>query len=255
MSLARYLQELAANGFSEERAGIIALMREAAIVLFEAFPDTLLLVGGANLLLFQQSARHSADLDLVPIGKLPTFDVLKATLEQGLEPLSRLLSLNPLAIEVVDGGLIVRSEGRQLFSIDIGGVGSVITTNNDTHQLEATGLDLSADIRSASRDQLLLLKAEAFLLRRKVKARDAYDIMLLLNRGAELSGNLRDHLADQIIGQFDSDLIRERIELLTPRTCRVDLEQFIPAEEYRALEKSDFQSLKDAVSTVFAEWL
>jgi len=255
MSLAEQLQVLVSKGFTEAQAEIIVLMREAAIVLFDAFPDTLLLVGGANLILFQESDRHSSDLDLMPIGDLPSFDVLKDVLDQGLDSLSKLLDLNPLIIEIVMGGLTVRSQGKQLFSIDIGGVGSVIRTNNDTHKLEAAGTDRTADVRSASRDQLLLLKAEAFLLRRMVKARDAYDIMGLLDRGAQCSGNLKQHLEDQIIGEFDSERIRERIDLLNPARCRADLEKFIPESVYRALEESGFKPLRDAVSKVFADWL
>jgi hypothetical protein len=255
MNLAEQVEALVSKGFAVERAEIIVLMREAAIVLFDAFPDTLLLVGGANLLLFHDSVRHSSDLDLVPIGQLPTFDVLQDVVQDGLGPLAKLLYLNPLAVDRVNAGLIVRSREKQLFSIDIGGVGSVITTNNDTHRLEATGMDRAADVRSASRDQLLLLKAEAFLFRRKIKARDAYDIMGLLNRGAEFSGNLKQHLEDQITGEFNSETIRERIDLLTPALCRTDLESFIPKNVYRGLEESGFTPLRDAVSKIFADWL
>src|SRR6266403_2384230 len=148
MNLAEHIEALISKGFTEEGAEIIVLMREAAIVLFDAFPDTLLLIGGANLILFQDGDRHSSDLDLMPIGALPSFDVLKEALEQGLEPLAKLLNLNPLTIETVTGGLTVRSQEKQLFSIDIGGVGSVITTNNDTRKLEAAGTVRTADVRS-----------------------------------------------------------------------------------------------------------
>jgi hypothetical protein len=47
-------------------------MREAAIIIFDTFPETLVLVGGANLVLFQESVRHSADLDFFPVsGEMP----------------------------------------------------------------------------------------------------------------------------------------------------------------------------------------
>jgi hypothetical protein len=255
MNLAAQLEALRLKGFTEEHAGIIVLVREAAIVLFDAFPDALLLVGGANLILFQESDRHSSDLDLTPVGDLPSFDALRDVLVTGLEPLAKLLDLNPLDITVSIKGLTVSGRQKQLFTIDIGNLGSVLRTNQDTNRLEATGTDRVANVRSASRDQLLLLKAEAFLFRPKVKSRDAYDIMKLLGRGAEFSGNLKQHLEDQMIGEFDAEHIRERIESVDPKRCRSELESFIPESTYRELEALGFQPLRDALERIFEDWL
>ena len=50
-------------------------MREAATVVFRQWPESFILYGGANLVLFQDSVRHSADLDLHlrgDIGLLPS---------------------------------------------------------------------------------------------------------------------------------------------------------------------------------------
>jgi hypothetical protein len=254
MNLAEHVEALVAKGFTEERAEIIVLMREAAIVLFDAFPDTLLLVGGASLILFEESIRHSSDLDIKPVGVMPTFDALKDALEGGLKPLSELLGLS-LIITIRGGeGLVVRTQEKQLFTIDNAGLASVITTNTDVHRLEATGTNRIADVRSPSRDQFLLMKAETFLRRSKVKARDAYDIMGLLSRGAEFSGNLKQHL-DDFMMEFDSETIQERIALLTPALCRADLETFIPDGEYHALEELEFKPLRDAVSKIFVDWI
>ena len=52
MNLAGQIDKLVDRGFSEERAETIVLMREAAILLFDAFPEMLVVVGGANLVLF-----------------------------------------------------------------------------------------------------------------------------------------------------------------------------------------------------------
>jgi hypothetical protein len=70
MNLAEQIEAFISKGFSEERAETIVLMREAAIVMFEAFPKVLLMVGGASLILFQSSVRHSADLDFAKSSKL-----------------------------------------------------------------------------------------------------------------------------------------------------------------------------------------
>jgi hypothetical protein len=59
MNLAEQIEQLVGRGFSEERAETIVLMREAVIIIFDAFPETLVLVGGANLVLFQESVRFN----------------------------------------------------------------------------------------------------------------------------------------------------------------------------------------------------
>jgi hypothetical protein len=68
MNLAEQLESLKARGFDQERAHTVVLIREAAILLFEAFPDSFLLYGGANLILFHNSVRTSRDLDLLSHG-------------------------------------------------------------------------------------------------------------------------------------------------------------------------------------------
>ena len=98
-------------------------------------------------------------------------------------------------------------------------------------------------------------KAQAFLLRRILKARDAYDILLLLNRGATLSGNLEKHLEDMLAGEFDSERIRERIEQVDSKLCRADLKNILPDAEYAPLEESGFEPLRDALRHVFAKSL
>jgi len=102
---------------------------------------------------------------------------------------------------------------------------------------------------------LLLQKAEAFLLRRVVKARDAYDIRFLLDRGAALDGHLRDHLADLLLGDIDREYIVKRISSITDGLCRAELKGFLPNDRYEALERAHFESLKDGLTQLFGEWL
>jgi hypothetical protein len=223
MNLAEQLKVWTSRGFSEERAEAVVLMREAAIVLFEAFPDVLLLVGGASLILFQNSVRHSADLDFVALeANLPPVERLTGVLTEGLRPLAELLELAPLKFTTLNAGLdltkwmVLGKQGKSLFTIDIGGIGSVIQQAAEAHELEAMGLARTVNVKSASRDQRIL------------KARDAYDILLLLNRGATLSGNLEKHLEDMLAGEFDSERIRERIEQVDSKLCRADLKNILP---------------------------
>jgi len=56
-----------------------------------------------------------------------------------------------------------------------------------------------------------LQKAEAFLQRRIIKARDACDIFLLFEVGADLSSKLHAHLEDSLHAEFDADTIKTRI--------------------------------------------
>jgi hypothetical protein len=58
-----------------------------------------------------------------------------------------------------------------------------IESEMETHPIEAQAGE-SVQIKSATKELLLLHKAEAFLLRRIVKARDACDIYVLLQKGA-----------------------------------------------------------------------
>ena len=209
MNLAEQLETLRAKGFTEEQALVIALMREAATVVFRRWPESFILYGGANLVLFQDSVRHSADLDLHLREDLPPGEQVADALRQGLEPLAKLLEQHPLEVKLfrLDQDLLKISvssrQGGVLFTIDLNRMGSVIQSGINEQVMEGLGTPDTANVKFASRDHLLLQKAEAFLLRRVVKARDAYDIRFLLDRGATLNGHLHDHLADLLLGNID----------------------------------------------------
>jgi Nucleotidyl transferase AbiEii toxin, Type IV TA system len=260
MNLAEQIERLIGRGFSEEHAETIVLMREAAIIIFDAFPETLVLVGGANLVLFQDSVRHSADLDFFPVsGELPDVAKLREVLLNDLTPLAKLLNLHPLNLKTIssEGGLIKlklsSNTGKALFTVDITKIGSVLSSGVEELSLEATAVNRAAKIKFVSRDQLLLNKAEAFLLRRSPKARDAYDAMDLLAKGASLTGNLRSHLEDMLYGEFDAARIRERIKQIDAKRCRAELKDYLPDEVYQKLEELDFQPLRDTLAKILGE--
>jgi len=262
MYLAGEIDKLVQRGFSEERAQTIVLMREASILLFDAFPDVLVLVGGANLVLFQEGVRHSADLDFFPVSReLPEIAGLREVLLNGLKPLGELLKLNPLKLETIhaDAGeaklMLSSNSGNVLFTVDISRIGSVLQSEVEEIRLEATGIDRSANIKFVTRDQMLLHKAEAFLLRKSVKARDAYDAMDLMQRGATLTGNLKSHLEDILSGEFDSERLHERIDQVDQRRCEAELRDRLPGDVYKGLKKVDFQPVRDALLELFHEWL
>jgi hypothetical protein len=71
-----------------------------------------------------------------------------------------------------------------------------------------------------------------------------------------LKGTLQAHLNDVLEWrEFDRERISERIEQITPRLCRAELEPVLPEELYKKLEAEGFESLRNAIRTVFAEWL
>src|ERR1700694_939187 len=100
MNLAEQLEALQGRGFSAEQARVIVLIREAATILFRQWPESFILSGGANLVLFDDSVRHSADLDLHLQGDLPLADGVGAILGQELDPLAKLLQQSPLEVKV-----------------------------------------------------------------------------------------------------------------------------------------------------------
>jgi hypothetical protein len=102
MNLSEQLELLKQRGFDHDRAQIIILIREAAIILFQAFSDSFLMYGGANLILFHGSLRTSRDLDLLSQGTpLPKADDITKVLSEGLLPLGNLLGVAPFKLTIV----------------------------------------------------------------------------------------------------------------------------------------------------------
>ena len=262
MEIARQVAKYEEKGFTRERAEINALMENAVFAIFRDFPDAFLLFGGATLVLFHESVRHSADLDLLArAARLPSREEIIDSLKRDLVPVAEILQLGDLRFEsegadAQEGRIFVATNsGRRLFRIDLTRFGPAIESEIETHPVEGE-LGDAAVIKSASKELLLLQKAEAFLLRRKVKARDAYDIYLLTRIGATLNSNLRAHLADAIQGnEIDSDSILDRIAHTSVDLCTFELKPILPPEVYFPLQDADFEPLRDTVKALYKEWL
>jgi|SRR5215467_1745402 len=262
MNIARLIAKYEEKGFSREKAEINALMENAIFAIFRDFPDAFLLFGGATLVLFHESVRHSADLDLLARGtSLPSLDELIDTVKRDLSPIAQALQFGDLQFETIgvegqEGSIFVtETSDRKLFRIDLTKFGSAIESEIETRSVEAP-LGASVLIKSATKELLLLQKAEAFLLRRIVKARDAYDIHVLLEKGAALNSNLRAHLADAIhANEIDGAAISERLSQIDTERCRVELGPVLPPEVYLPLEEKQFATLRNAAATLYEEWL
>jgi len=162
VNLAEQLETLRGKSFSEGQALVIALIREAATVVFRQWPESFILYGGANLVLFQDSVRHSADLDLHLRGNLPPADQVADVLRRGLEPLAKLLEQHPLGVNVLRSDQdflkigVSSPEGGVLFTVDLNRMGSVIESGINEQMMEGLGTTDTANVKFVSRDHLLL---------------------------------------------------------------------------------------------------
>jgi len=263
LNLSEQIEQLVEKGFSADQAETVVLMREAAIALFRRWPELFLLFGGANLILFHNSVRHSSDLDLLLRStELPSTDQVAEVLSSGLEPLGELLNMGPFKISELRSGhnmlklVVVTDDDRTLFTVDLTRLGSVLESGMEEHVEEAIAAPGGSVIKAVSRNHLLLQKAEAFVLRSRVKARDAYDIRLLIESGAALDANLSAHLRDSLAWrEIEGEDIQNRIADVTEELCRAELREFLPERIYEPLAEKDFQPLRDSLLQLFKEWI
>lgn len=256
MSLGAQIAVFRQKGFTSEQAEVITIMRVAAGVLFRDFPDSFLLFGGATLVLFHDSVRHSADLDLFPrTDTAPTCEDLRSSLVKGLAAAAEALNLSPLQAEIGSNKIFVKSSGQGLlFTVDVARFGSILDSEVDEYTVEIDDEHI-AKVKAASRDFLLLQKAECFLLRTYVKARDAFDIYGLRRGGVVLSEQLENHLEDTLSSyEIDSEGITARIEQLDEKHCR-ELRSLIPPPMFELLAKEQFEPLRDSVRELYQRWL
>jgi hypothetical protein len=261
INFAGQIADLNEKGFNGEQARTIMFMKQAAVALFQDFPNAFVLFGGATLVFFYNSVRHSNDLDLLSkSAELPSSDAIIESLKRGLQSPVEALNVGALQYNVRNGSkpelkiFVADSTGLPLFQIDFTRFGSVIESEIEDHHIEIEG-DLLSNVRSASKDFLLLQKAETFLQRRIIKARDAYDIFLLFEVGAKLSPELHAHLEDSLHAEFGPDEIKARIGQLTFKLCQRELQPLLPPKIYEPLEKTQFKSLHDALERLYAPWL
>jgi hypothetical protein len=255
MTLAVQIAAYRDRGFTGEQAEVITMMRVAAGVLFRDFPDAFLLFGGATLLLFHDSVRHSADLDLLPrADKLPTSEDLRGSLATGLASAADALNLGPLHVEVSGDKILVKKRDNSLlFKVDITRFGSVLESEVEEHAVEIDE-DNVAKVKAASRDFLLLQKAECFLLRKVMKARDAFDIYSLRQSGVVLNEQLENHLEDTLMGnEIEAADIAARIAQVDEKRCS-ELRALLPSEVFESLAKEQFSPLRNALRDLYRRW-
>jgi hypothetical protein len=237
MNLERRLAKYLERDFSLEQAQTLVLIEEAAIALFAALPEHFVMFGGATLVLFRNSPRLSKDLDLLArVDRLPSQQELQNALEERVQEVAGIFGVGPVTFEPEQNGeqflrlWVIGSKKQRLFTVDLTRIGGSVLAREIVEE-EIVLEKSTALIPSVSRNYQLLQKAESIVSRRIVKTRDAFDMRLLLDEGAVLDGTLKGHLDD------------------------AELKSVLPEELYAKLESEEFNSLRAAAKSLFAEWL
>jgi len=257
MNLAAQIAAYVDRGFTGEQAEVITMMRVAAGTLFRDFPDSFLLFGGATLVLFHGSVRHSADLDLLPRGdNFPTLEELRASLAAGLSSAADALNLSPLQFEIFENKIFIKKrDGGLLFQVDTTRFGSVLESEVEDRTIEIDEQTV-AQVKAASRDFLLLQKAECFLLRKIMKTRDAFDIYCLRQLGVVLSEVLENNLEDTLMGhEIEATDIVTRIDRVDTKRCCSELRTLLPSHVFESLTQEEFSPLREALRNLYRRWL
>jgi Nucleotidyl transferase AbiEii toxin, Type IV TA system len=248
------------RGFQRFEAEILVLIEESAAAIFTSFPHHFILFGGAALVMFYESPRLSRDLDLLTSsGPLPGAEQIQAAVRVAIQPIAEVFGLGQLEFRnnAADAGFTrhwVLANQQPLFSIDLTGIGgSVLKSQIVKHSIPS---ESEKTILSPTANYLLLQKCETFLNRRFVKARDAFDIHLLLQRGAHLDKNLHAHLEDfAAMKEIDSQELSERIQKIGAKLCTVELRPVLPASIFEDLANCAFEPIRQSLRVAFAHWL
>jgi Nucleotidyl transferase AbiEii toxin, Type IV TA system len=260
MNLQDRIEKYRERNFQQSDAEILILMEESAAAIFAAFPNHFILFGGAALVLFYGSPRVSRDLDLLPSpGPIPTAEEIQAIIRSRIQPIAEILGLGQLEFrrEMAKSDFVkhwVLANQKTLFTIDLTRIrGNVLETQIVKKTIGGTS---KATVLTPNRNYLLFQKSETFLSRRNPKARDAFDIHLLLSREAQLEKTLRAHLEDFILmNELDEEFIKARIGAVTPKLCTVELRPVLPPALFEQLEKEGFEPLRQSLRTLFSDWL
>jgi hypothetical protein len=248
------------RGFQRAEAEILVLIEETAVAIFTAFPDRFIIFGGATLVLFYYSPRFSRDLDLLASpAKLPTSEEIVGIVRARIQPVAETFGLGQLefrndreSADFVKQWVIANQNA--LFSIDLTRIGGNVL---ESHLLKKTIAGTPpGTVLAPTANFLLLQKCETFLDRRYVKARDAFDIHLLVHQGAALDEHLLAHLEDfTLIKELDREFIVGRIEKIIPKLCTVELRAVLPLPVFEELAQKEFEAIRHSLRTVFSPWL
>ncbi len=260
MNLQARIDRYRERGFQQAEAEILVLLEESAAALFRSFPDHFILFGGAALVLFYDSPRLSRDLDLLASSsERPKPAEIQAAVRSGIQPIAETLGLGQLEFRKdIDGADFLKhwvlANQKPLFSIDLTRIGGSVLKNQIVKKAIAEASEKI--VATPNANYLLFQKCETFLGRRHVKARDAFDIQLLLGRGAQLDKNLHAHLEDFVLmREIDQEVIETRIQNIDAKLCTVELRPVLPQAVFDQLGANEFEAIRQSLRAVFSHWL
>jgi hypothetical protein len=167
VEIAKQIAKYEDRGFTREQAEVNTLMEHAAVTIFSDFPDAFVLFGGATLVLYHESARHSADLDLLYRATVPPSpEEIIASLQRDLTPVAQIMELGRLHFQLdlsdsKEGRIFVTAGAdRRLFRVDLTRLGSAIDSEIENHPVEGES-GLSAIVKSVTKELLLLQKSRS----------------------------------------------------------------------------------------------
>jgi hypothetical protein len=258
MNLQARVDRYTERGFQELDAEILVLIEESAVALFASFPGHFILFGGICLVLFYESPRLSRDLDLLASSvPLPNTKDVQVAVRSRIQPLAEIFGLGHLEFrqDIANPDFFkhwVLANQKALFSIDLTRIGGNVL---ETQIVKKTITDTpEINVPTPNANYLLFQKCETFLGRRNVKARDAFDIHLLLSLGAQLDKSLRPHLEDFIaMNGLDKESINVRIQAVTAKLCTVELRPVLPLPLFEQLEQEGFEAIRQSLRAVFSD--
>lgn len=211
-------------------------------------------------MLFYESPRLSRDLDLLACpSQIPNPEEIQVVVLSSIQQIAETLGLGQLEIrKYIDGPDFVKqwvlANQKPLFSIDLTRIGGSVLETRIVKKTIASAPEKTVVTMSAN--YLLFQKCETFLDRRRVKARDAFDIHLLLTRGAQLDNNLQAHLEDYIVmKEIEEEGIETRIQNIDTKLCTVELRPVLPQAVFNELAKNEFEAIRRSLRNVFSHWL
>lgn len=259
MNIQERVEKYRRRGFQKTEAEILVLIEEAAIGLFSAYQNQFIMIGGAAFVMFHDSPRLSRDLDLLArIERMPSPEEIQKVIESSVQPTAEVLGVGRINCQqqiTADFTRIwVEANQKTLFSVDLTRKGGSVLTS-EIVQERIAGADEQIVI-APSANFLLFQKCETFLSRRHIKSRDAFDIDLLVRRGAKLDEILRAHLHDFIqMHELDAETIRERIKSVSAKLCTAELRHVLPDRLFQELAGDEFRQLRQSLESVLKDWI
>ena len=257
MNLQARIDRYRERDFQQLEAEILVLIEESAAALFTAFSDQFILEPPSC---FYESPRLSRDLDLLASPtQIPKPEEIEDVVRSSIQSIAETLGLGQLEFrkDIESPGFVkqwVLANHKALFSIDLTSIGGNVLEIHIVKKAIASAPEKI--VATPSANYLLFQKCETFLNRRHVKARDAFDIHLLLTRGAHLDKNLQAQLEDVIaMKEIDQESIETRIQNINAKLCTVELRPVLPLAIFEELAKNEFETIRRSLLVVLAHWL